>query len=69
MSGSDYEKTAQVLRDLPYRNWREFSLEDTMRYYALRLREAGLIKSNPQQLLSRGAELRFVEQLKKELKG
>ena len=57
-----------MLSELPYRNWREYSLADAMRFYALRLRDAGLIKSNPQKLLAQGVDLRFIERLKKELK-
>ena len=37
--------------------------------YALRLHEAGLVKSSPSKLLAQGSELRFVKELKKELKG
>ena len=39
-----------------------------MRFYALRLREAGMVKSTPQKLIAQGTDWRFVEQLKKELK-
>jgi NitT/TauT family transport system substrate-binding protein len=42
--------------------------EETLRFYALRLHEAGVIKSDPQKLLAQGTDWRFVEQLKKELK-
>ena len=39
-----------------------------MRFYALRLHEVGMIKSNPQKLIAAGTDWRFLEQLKKELK-
>lgn len=58
----------QALREIPYGRWREFNPEDTMRFYALRLREAGLTKSSPQQIIARGTDWRMLEQLKKELK-
>jgi NitT/TauT family transport system substrate-binding protein len=58
----------QVLRDLPYGKWREFDPEDTLRFYALRLHEAGLLKSNPQKLIAQATDWRFLNELKKELK-
>ena len=43
--------------------------EDSVRFYALRLREAGMIKSTPQRLIAQGTDWRFLNELKKELKG
>ena len=43
--------------------------EDSLRFYALRLREAGMIKSSPQRLIAEGTDWRFLNELKKELKG
>jgi NitT/TauT family transport system substrate-binding protein len=59
----------QVLKDISYNRWREFNPEDTVRFYALRLREVGMIKSTPQRLISQGTDWRFLNELKKELKG
>ena len=42
-----YDYALQTLNELPYDRWREFDPEDTMRFYALRLHEAGMIKSSP----------------------
>jgi NitT/TauT family transport system substrate-binding protein len=58
-----------MLRELPYREWRRFDAESTVRFYALRMRETGLIKSTPQKILAHGADWRFLNELKKELKG
>ena len=66
-SRADY--MAQVLRELPYGKWREYDPEDTIRFYALRLHEAGLLKSNPSKLIAHAADWRFLNELKKELKG
>jgi len=63
-----YEIGLEVLKSLPYNRWRESSAEDSLRFHALRLHEAGLIKSTPQQILARGADWRFLNELKKELK-
>jgi NitT/TauT family transport system substrate-binding protein len=57
-----------VLKSLPYHRWRDSNAEDSMRFHALRLREAGLIKSTPQQIIARGTDWRFLNELKKELK-
>jgi NitT/TauT family transport system substrate-binding protein len=39
-----------------------------LRFYALRLHEVGMIKSSPDELLARSAHLRFLDELKRELK-
>ena len=64
-----YDLALQMVKDLPYRAWREYDPEDTIRFYALRLREAGMIKSAPQKLIAQGTDWRFFNELKKELKG
>jgi NitT/TauT family transport system substrate-binding protein len=66
--GKQYEYAFQMMQDLPYGRWRDFSPEDTVRFYALRLREAGMIKSSPQKLIDEGTDWRFLNELKKELK-
>ena len=63
------EYARQLMRDLPWGRWRDFNAEDTIRFYALRLREAGMIKSTPQKILAQGADWRFLNELKRELKG
>ena len=60
--------TLQMLQDIPYARWRELQTEDTVRYYALRLHEAGMIKSNPRKILTEMTDFRFLNELKKELK-
>ena len=42
--------------------------EDTLRFYALRLHEAGMIKSSPQKIIADGTDWRFLNELKRELK-
>ena len=63
------EYALQTLKELPYTTWREYDPEDTVRFYALRLHEAGLIKSSPQKIIAQGTDWRFLNELKKELKG
>jgi NitT/TauT family transport system substrate-binding protein len=63
-----YELALEVLKDVPFRRWRESDPEDTLRFHALRLREAGMIKSDPNQLIAQGTDWRFLNELKRELK-
>ena len=61
----------QTLNDVPYDNraWRDYEPDDTLRFYALRLREAGFIKSSPQKIIAAGSDWRFFNEVKRELKG
>ena len=40
-----------------------------MRFYALRLHEAGMIKSTPQKIIAQGTDWHFLNEIKRELKG
>jgi NitT/TauT family transport system substrate-binding protein len=64
-----YDHALQAIKEIPYSQWREYNAEDTLRFYALRLHEVGMIKSSPQKLLAQGTDWRFFTELKKELKG
>ena len=64
-----YDLMRQVLEEIPYDRWRAYDPEDTVRFYALRLREAGMIRSTPQKIIAAGTDWRFFNELKKELKG
>jgi NitT/TauT family transport system substrate-binding protein len=64
-----YDSALQTMRDVPYGKWREYDPADTVRFYALRLQEAGMIKSTPQKILAQGTDWRFLNELKRELKG
>jgi NitT/TauT family transport system substrate-binding protein len=66
---NSYEYAFQTMKDIPYGKWREYSPEDTVRFYALRLQEAGMIKTSPQKLIAQGTDWRFLNELKRELKG
>jgi NitT/TauT family transport system substrate-binding protein len=63
-----YDNALQTMRELPYGKWREFDAEDTVRFYALRLHEAELIKSSPQKIIAGNTDWRFLNELKRELK-
>ena len=63
-----YDYTLQTIKEIPYNLWHELDSEDTMRFYALRLHEAGLIKHTPQQIIDQGTDWQFLNELKQELK-
>ena len=63
-----FDYALQTLADVPYNNWREYDAEDSVRFYALRMRDAGLLKSGPQKIIAEGTDWRFFNELKRELK-
>ena len=63
-----YDYALGTLSDIPYDKWREYDAEDTLRFYALRLHEAGMIKSDPNTIITKGTDWRFLNELKRELK-
>ncbi|HEV8642583.1 MAG TPA: ABC transporter substrate-binding protein [Methylomirabilota bacterium] len=67
--GYRYDYALQTMKEISYARWREYDPEDAVRFYALRLHEAGMIKSGPQKIIAQGTDWRFLNELKKELKG
>jgi NitT/TauT family transport system substrate-binding protein len=65
--GVDQKIFAQVFREIPYDKWRHYSPEDTIRYYALRLREFGAIKHSPKEIISKNTDWSHLKSLKNEL--
>ena len=63
---SDY--ALQTMKEIPYARWREYDPDDAIRFYALRLREAGMIKSSPVNLIAQGTDWRIFNEVKRELK-
>jgi NitT/TauT family transport system substrate-binding protein len=64
-----YDYALQTMKDVVYTRWREYNPADTLRFYALRLQEAGIVKASPQKILAQGTDWRFLNELKRELKG
>ena len=64
----DYKYVHEMMKEIPYGQWREYEPEDTVRFYALRLNEIGMIKSSPQKIIAQGTDWRFLRELKKEMK-
>jgi len=67
--GYRYDYALQRMKEIQYARWREYDAEDTVRFYALRLYEAGIIKSTPSKIIAQGTDWRFFNELKRELKG
>jgi NitT/TauT family transport system substrate-binding protein len=63
-----YDYALQTFNEVPYDKWREYDAEDTIRFYALRLHEIGMIKMSPQKIITDGTDWRFFNELKRELK-
>jgi NitT/TauT family transport system substrate-binding protein len=64
----NYDYALATMKQTPYNVWREFDPEDTLRYYALNLHEAGIIKKTPDEIIRRGTDWRLLNELKVELK-
>ena len=64
-----YEYALETIESIPYDLWHEYNAEDTMRFYALRLRDAGMLNNPPNALLAEGTDWRFLNELKREMKG
>ena len=65
---SRYEHAIQTLREIPYAKMFTHDPESTLRFYALRLREVGMIKTSPNTLVAKAGDWQFLRELKKELK-
>jgi len=65
-SREDY--ALDTFKNVPYDAWRTHDPDNTFRFYAVRLHEAGFIKSSPQKIIAQGTDWRFVNELKRELK-
>jgi NitT/TauT family transport system substrate-binding protein len=65
----DYALEALTEMKMAFTAWREYDPEDTIRFYALRLREVGMIKSSPNEIIAAGTDWRFLNEIKRELKG
>ena len=65
----NYDYALAAMQQIPYNVWREYDPKDTVTFYANQLREAGLIKSNANDILAQSTDWTFINELKTELKG
>jgi len=63
-----YDYAYQLMTELSYKAWRDYDAENSVRFWALRLYEAGLIKSTPNKVITQWTDWRALNQLRKELK-
>jgi len=47
----------ETLRDVNYKTWRTYDPENTLRFFAVRMHEVGMIKSIPQKIIAQGDRL------------
>jgi NitT/TauT family transport system substrate-binding protein len=57
----------ETIKALPY-DWRAYDPAESLRFYALRLADAKLLKKTPSQILADGTDFAFFRQMQKELK-
>lgn len=62
-----YDYAFEAMKSIPYDVWRGYDAEDTLRHYALRLHEAHVIKSTPDEIIRKGTDWRFLNELKQEM--
>ena len=65
---STYDFAVQTLSEARYDTWREYDPEDSLRFYALRMQETGIIDKNPNDIIADGTDWRFLNELKREMK-
>ncbi len=63
-----YDYALQMLNETRFDLWRDYDPNDALLFYPLRMHEAGLIKSSPQELIAEHTDWRFLNELKRELK-
>jgi NitT/TauT family transport system substrate-binding protein len=63
----NYTYALEAIKHIPYNKWRDYDPADTLRFYALRLHDAGMVKGTPDQIIAKGADWRFLNELKQEL--
>jgi NitT/TauT family transport system substrate-binding protein len=66
--GFSHECALMILKDARYGLWREYDPEDSIRFFSLRLRELGVTKKTPQEVISGFTDWHFLEEIKSELR-
>ncbi len=64
---ADFAETGATFKHLNYRLWRDWHPEDTVRFMALRGKDNGTLKLTPDQIINRGTDWRFLNELKREM--
>ena len=64
----NYELLAHSLAEVGYDRWRDFDTDDAIRFYTLRMREVGMSKANPADVIADGTNWQFLNEIKREMK-
>jgi NitT/TauT family transport system substrate-binding protein len=64
----NYDQALNVLKHLRYDAWRTVDTEHSLRFYTEQMQKIGQLKTDPQTIVANGADLRFLNELKRELK-
>jgi NitT/TauT family transport system substrate-binding protein len=64
---SETKYILQALKEIPYGKWREYSPEDVLRFFLLRMHEVGMVEASPQEFIAQHTDWRFVNELKSEM--
>ena len=60
-------ETLEAVRTIHAAGWpAAYDAEDTLRYCALRLREAGMIRRSPDKIIARGTDWRFLAEVRRD---
>jgi NitT/TauT family transport system substrate-binding protein len=58
-----FDYASQTPHEVPYNNWRDYDPDDSLRFYALRMREWGFIRSTPREIVTQGGDWRFLNEV------
>ena len=64
-----YDYALNTIEAIPYDLWHDYSADDTMRFYALRLHDAGMLENPPNKLIQEGSDWTYLDEVRRELKG
>jgi len=64
----NYDYALEAVQMIPFNHWREYDPVDTLRFYALRLHDVGMLKGNPEEVISQVADWHYFNEVKAELK-
>ena len=65
---TNYDYALAAMKEIPFGVWRTYDPVDTLTFYALLLHEVGMTKSSPDEIISKGTNWQFLNELKVEMK-
>ena len=64
---TQYDYTLAAVQAIHSYAWRDYDAEDSLRFYGLRLYEAGMVRQDPKQLIARGTDWQPLADVKRDL--